>query len=284
VEQRQRAELLDGEDQAAAGADAAELLDGEQDRQHLAAQATVFGRERQSEHVVLREELNDVPWELGTGIDVCRARRDSLVGQLAHAVTQGGLFVGQDGHGPDRSARPEAPVTVLRHGPPAWRRQGERLTQQTEPIRVLIADDHGVVRRGLRSFLELLPDIQVVGEAEDGQQAVAIAQRERPDVVLMDLLMPRVDGLQATAEIKRVQPEVEVVALTSFIEEEKVAGALDAGASGYLLKDATADEVADAIRAAYEGELHLDPAVARLLAQRMRARRAREPVEALTPR
>ncbi|MDQ2934222.1 MAG: response regulator transcription factor [Chloroflexota bacterium] len=148
----------------------------------------------------------------------------------------------------------------------------------------MLVDDHAVVRRGLRGFLELLDDIEVVGEAEDGAQAVALAGRARPDVVLMDLLMPNMDGLEAITAIKQAQPEVEIVAVTSFIEEEKVTSALEAGASGYLLKDAEADEVEAAIRAAHAGEVHLDPAVARLLAQRMRARRDERLVEPLTQR
>jgi len=159
------------------------------------------------------------------------------------------------------------------------------MTDAPAPIRVLIVDDHGVVRRGLRGFLDLLDDIQVVGEAENGRQAVDLAARLTPDVVLMDLLMPELDGLGAIAAIKATHPEIEIVALTSFIEEEKVTTALEAGASGYLLKDADADEVASAVRAAHNGEVHLDPAVTRLLAQRMRARRtAPEPVEPLTDR
>ena len=156
--------------------------------------------------------------------------------------------------------------------------------EATTPIRVMLVDDHAVVRRGLRGFLELLDDMEIVGEAEDGVQAVALAAQERPDVVLMDLLMPNMDGLQAIAAIKQAQPETEIVAVTSFIEEEKVTAALEAGASGYLLKDAEAEEVAAAIRAAHAGEVHLDAAVARLLAQRMRARRDEEPVEPLTQR
>jgi DNA-binding NarL/FixJ family response regulator len=140
-------------------------------------------------------------------------------------------------------------------------------------IRVLLADDHKVVRRGLRGFFELLDDIEVVGEAEDGRAAVDLAGSLRPDVVLMDLLMPRLDGIAATAEIKSRYPEVEVVALTSFIEEERVTAALEAGATGYLLKDADADDVAAAIRRAHAGEVHLDPQVARLLARRIRSRR-----------
>jgi DNA-binding NarL/FixJ family response regulator len=152
------------------------------------------------------------------------------------------------------------------------------------PIRVLLVDDHGVVRRGLRGFLELLDDVEVVGEAENGRQGVDAALRLDPDVVLMDLVMPELDGIGAIAEIKTARPETEIVALTSFIEEDKVTAALEAGASGYLLKDAEADDVAAAIRDAYNGEVHLDPAVARLLAQRMRARRDTEPVEPLTDR
>jgi DNA-binding NarL/FixJ family response regulator len=147
-------------------------------------------------------------------------------------------------------------------------------------IRVLIVDDHQVVRTGLKVFFDLLPDIEVVGEASDGSEGVAMARRLEPDVVLMDLLMPNMDGITAIGRIKAERPETEIVTMTSFIEEEKVTSALEAGASGYVLKDAEADEVAAAVRAAYAGEVHLDPAVARLLAQRMRTRKS--PDEALT--
>ena len=167
----------------------------------------------------------------------------------------------------------------------------ESVTQGTEivsdeegPIRVLLVDDHAVVRRGLRGFLELLKDFDVVGEAENGREGVAAADRLVPDVILMDLLMPEMGGLEAIAAIKQAHPEIEIVAVTSFIEEEKVTSALEAGASGYLLKDAEAEEVAQAIRAAYNGEVHLDPAVSRLLAQRLRARKDAQPVEPLTSR
>ena len=155
---------------------------------------------------------------------------------------------------------------------------------QEQPIRVLLVDDHAVVRRGLRTFFELLDDIEVVGEAGDGIEGVAEAGRLAPDVVLMDLLMPNLDGLGAIAAIKADHPEIEIVAVTSFIEEEKVTAALEAGASGYLLKDAEAEEVAAAVRAAHNGEVHLDPAVARLLAQRMRDRRREPKTEPLTER
>ena len=162
--------------------------------------------------------------------------------------------------------------------------EGAPMPDDNERIRILLVDDHQVVRRGLRGFLELLPDIEVVGEAEDGEQGVALADRLLPDVILMDLLMPKMDGLTAIATIKQAHPEIEIVAVTSFIEEEKVTAALEAGASGYLLKDADAEEVANAVRAAHAGEVSLDPAVARLLAQRMRSRRVEEPVEPLTQR
>jgi DNA-binding NarL/FixJ family response regulator len=143
---------------------------------------------------------------------------------------------------------------------------------ETPPIRVLLVDDHAVVRRGLLGFLELLDDITVVGEADNGQRALEVARSVHPDVVLMDLLMPELDGIAATAAIKAEMPDVEVVALTSFVEEARVTAALEAGASGFILKDAEADDVADAIRAAHRGEVHLDPAVAGLLARRVRER------------
>jgi DNA-binding NarL/FixJ family response regulator len=152
------------------------------------------------------------------------------------------------------------------------------------PIRVLLVDDHAVVRTGLRSFLDLLDDIEVVGEASDGREGVEAARQSRPDVVLMDLLMPNLDGIGATAAIRTELPETEVVALTSFIEEDKVTAALEAGASGYLLKDADAEEVAAAVRAAHAGEIHLDPAVARLLAERLRQRASAPQPEPLTER
>jgi DNA-binding NarL/FixJ family response regulator/class 3 adenylate cyclase len=171
------------------------------------------------------------------------------------------------------------------HGDSAAMTEGSQLTDETnERIRVLLVDDHQVVRRGLRGFLELLSDIEVVGEAEDGEQGVTLADRLLPDVILMDLLMPKMDGLTAIATIKQAHGEIEIVAVTSFIEEDKVTAALEAGASGYLLKDADAEEVASAVRAAHAGEVHLDPAVARLLAQRMRTRKVEEPIEPLTQR
>ncbi len=168
-------------------------------------------------------------------------------------------------------------------GPPGVRGIVRGVTDR-EPIRVLLVDDHAVVRRGLRGFLELQDDIEVVGEAGDGVAAIAEAKRLEPDVVVMDIVMPELDGIGAIAGIKRERPGTEIVALTSFIEEDKVTAALEAGASGFLLKDAEADEVAAAIREAHAGEVHLDPAVTRLLTERLRRKARQEPVEPLTER
>jgi DNA-binding NarL/FixJ family response regulator len=140
----------------------------------------------------------------------------------------------------------------------------------TAPIRVLIVDDHAMVRRGMRDFLGLHDDLEVVGEASDGFAALDEVDALLPDVVVMDLLMPGMDGIAATAEIKQRHPEIEVVAITSFIEEDRIAAAIEAGASGFLLKDAEADDLAAAIRAAHAGEMVLDPAVAGIVARRMR--------------
>jgi DNA-binding NarL/FixJ family response regulator len=161
---------------------------------------------------------------------------------------------------------------------------GEAAGGTGAPIRVLLVDDHGVVRRGLRGYLELLDDIEVVGEAENGVEGIERSAELVPDVILMDIVMPQLDGIAAIGAIKAAQPAVQIVALTSFIEEEKVLAALEAGASGFILKDAEADDVAAAIRAAHHDEVHLDPAAARILAKGMRSRTEMRPVEALTER
>ena len=148
-------------------------------------------------------------------------------------------------------------------------------------IRVLITDDHGVVRQGLRMFLSLDPDIQVVGEAQDGREALAMARELKPDVVLMDLLMPVMDGLESTKAIRTELPEVEVIALTSVLESASVTGAIRAGAIGYLLKDTDAEGLHQAIRGAAEGRVQLAPGAAERL---MREVRAPENPEALTDR
>jgi DNA-binding NarL/FixJ family response regulator len=162
----------------------------------------------------------------------------------------------------------------------------------TTRIRVLIVDDHAMVRRGMRDFLDLHDDLEVVGEASDGDGALEAAATLHPDVVVMDLLMPGLDGIAATAEIKARHPAIEVVAITSFIEEDRITAAIEAGASGFLLKDAEADDLAAAIRAAHAGEVYLDPAVAGIVARRMRAgasqralgRDGASPVDRLTGR
>jgi len=143
-------------------------------------------------------------------------------------------------------------------------------------IRVLLVDDHAVVRRGLVAFLDSEPDLTVVGEAEGGAQALDLLTRLasgglRPHIVLMDLAMEPLDGIETTREIRSRYSDVEVVALTSFGESERVRAALEAGASGYLLKDSEADEVSAAIRAAHRGELPLDPAIAGGLTSSLRA-------------
>ena len=128
-------------------------------------------------------------------------------------------------------------------------------------IRILLADDHAVVLDGLNMFLGLDPELEIVGQAANGAEAVDLAHRLRPDVVLMDLLMPLMDGITATAIIRRDLPEVEVVALTSVLEDDKVIGAIRAGAIGYLLKDTEADELRRAIKAAAAGQVQLSPQV-----------------------
>ena len=149
------------------------------------------------------------------------------------------------------------------------------------PIRILIADDHGVVRQGLRMFLTLDPELEVVGEAADGAEAVRVARELRPDVVLMDLLMPQMDGIAATAAVRQEVPETEVLALTSVLEDASVVGAIRAGAIGYLLKDTHADELCRAIKAAAAGQVQLSPQAA---ARLMREVRAPDSPEALTER
>ena len=149
-----------------------------------------------------------------------------------------------------------------------------------DKIKVLIVDDHKVVRQGLRTFLELQEDVCVVGEAEDGQSAVEMVRQLSPNVVLMDLVMPHLDGISATRQVKSLGPDIKVIALTSFTEDDKVFPAIQAGASGYLLKDVSPDDLVDAIRAAYRGEARLHPDIARKLMEQVaqRADAAREPL------
>ncbi|MEA2371429.1 MAG: hypothetical protein QOH12_1823 [Solirubrobacteraceae bacterium] len=148
-------------------------------------------------------------------------------------------------------------------------------------IRVLIADDHGVIRDGLGRLIAALEDIELVGVAADGQEAVARCRESSPDVVLMDLEMPRLDGIEATRQITSGQPGTAVLILTSFSDRRRILGALEAGACGYLLKDAASAEVADGIRAAARGESPLDPRAARTI---LSARSERDPLAALSAR
>ena len=145
-------------------------------------------------------------------------------------------------------------------------------------IRVLIADDHSVVREGLRMFLGRDPELEVVGEAEDGAEAVRLARQLQPDVVLMDLLMPVMDGITATATIRRDLPDTEVIALTSVLESESVVGAVKAGAIGYLLKDTQAAELRTAIKAAAAGQVHLSPRASAYLLRKVQEPPLPEPL------
>ena len=147
-------------------------------------------------------------------------------------------------------------------------------------IKVVLADDHRLVRDGLEQLISAAPDLQVVGTAADGGEAVAVTRASEPDVVLMDLVMPGIDGVEATRQISRDCPEVQVVVLTSFSDRERILAALDAGAVGYLLKDVEPADLLRAVRTAARGESPLDPKAARTL---LTAREQRPALD-LTPR
>jgi DNA-binding NarL/FixJ family response regulator len=158
-----------------------------------------------------------------------------------------------------------------------------------EAIAVMVVDDHEVVRRGLRVFLGSEPDIEVVGEAGGGAQALDMlasleSEGRRPDVIVMDLQMAPMDGIESTRRVRALYRDIEVVALTSFAEEERVHAALQAGASGYVLKDSDADDVATAVRAAHRGQLQIDPLVARRLMFPVRESRSVDRISELTSR
>jgi two-component system, NarL family, response regulator LiaR len=154
-----------------------------------------------------------------------------------------------------------------------------------ESITVMLIDDHRVVRQGLRDFLELQDDIEVVGEASSGEEGVQLARELLPEVVLMDLVMPGIDGVEATRRLKAASPSSKVIVLTSFADDDKVFPAIKAGAISYLLKDISPEDLAHAIRAAQRNEAVLHPEVAAKLMQEFSTPRANEaPVEQLTPR
>lgn len=153
-----------------------------------------------------------------------------------------------------------------------------------EAIRILIVDDHAVVREGLRAFLDLQDGFDVVGEAGDGDEAIAAAERLRPDVVLMDLVMPRRDGVAAMRVLRERTPAARVIVLTSFLDEDKLLPALRAGAAGYLLKNAQPEELERAVRAAHAGEAVLDPVVAARLVEALASGGDDQPIDRLTPR
>jgi two-component system, NarL family, response regulator LiaR len=153
-----------------------------------------------------------------------------------------------------------------------------------DPIRVLLVDDHAVVREGLRTFLELQEGMEVVGEAEDGEQALTEAERLRPDVILMDLVMPVLDGVGAMRELRQKLPSCRVIVLTSFADDDRLLPAIQAGAAGYLLKNVQPKELARAVRAAHAGEALLDPSIAARLVEAIAQPAGEEPRDELTPR
>jgi len=152
-------------------------------------------------------------------------------------------------------------------------------------IRVLIADDHAIVRKGIRALLATEPDIEVVGEAASGQEAIAETQRLRPDVVLMDLLMPELDGIDVIRRINQRQPETRILVRTSFATDDKIFPAIKAGALGYLLKDSSPEELAQAIHQVHRGESSLHPVIARKVLQELSRPSEHPPTpDPLTPR
>jgi NarL family two-component system response regulator LiaR len=170
-------------------------------------------------------------------------------------------------------------------GGAAFDRQADREPESTETIRVLIADDHAIVRKGIRALLATERGIVVVGEAEDGKQAIDQALRLTPDVVLMDLVMPGIDGLEATQQIRDERPDTGILVLTSFAGDDKVFPAIRAGAQGYLLKDSGPEELVQAIQQVHRGESSLHPSIARKLLRELAKPTQRDPeVDTLTER
>jgi NarL family two-component system response regulator LiaR len=154
----------------------------------------------------------------------------------------------------------------MAHGAEAATKQGG-LDLLDGPARVMLVDDHAVVRQGLRTFLDLQDDITVVGEAKDGVEALRLAQELEPEVVLMDLIMPRMDGIETVRRMKAMRPHTQIIVLTSFGDDQKVFAAIRAGATGFLLKDVSPQDLAAAIHAARRGEASLAPGIATKLLQ-----------------
>jgi NarL family two-component system response regulator LiaR len=157
-------------------------------------------------------------------------------------------------------------------------------TRASDRISVMLVDDHAIVRQGLRTYLELQPDIEVVGEASDGKQAIAMVRDLLPDVILMDLVMPNADGVEATRAVTSLSPSTRVIVLTSFSEDEKVFASIKAGAQGYLMKDVLPQDLVAAIRTVYRGEAQLDPEIARKLMQEFTNPQPTAPKHDLTDR
>ncbi|MGP7818318.1 response regulator transcription factor [Niallia sp. 01092] len=151
-------------------------------------------------------------------------------------------------------------------------------------IKVLFVDDHEMVRIGVSSYLSAQPDIDVIGEADNGKTGVSLALELRPDIVLMDLVMDEMDGIEATREIINEWPEAKIIIVTSFLDDEKVYPALEAGATSYMLKTSKASEIANAVRATYHGQIVLEPEVTGKMMIKMREKRQQYPHEELTAR
>lgn len=158
------------------------------------------------------------------------------------------------------------------------------MEKKDRKIRVLITDDHEMVRIGVSAYLSIQPDIEVVGEAENGEKAVKLALELRPDIILMDLVMDGMDGIQATKEIIERWPDAKIIIVTSFLDDDKVYPALEAGATSYILKTSKASEIAEAIRKTFDGQTILEPEVTNKMMAKMRSKNESLPHEELTPR
>ncbi|WP_246939213.1 response regulator transcription factor [Bacillus pinisoli] len=151
-------------------------------------------------------------------------------------------------------------------------------------IKVLFVDDHEMVRIGVSAYLSAQPDIEVIAEADDGTKAVELALKDKPDIILMDLVMKEMDGIEATKRIIESWPEAKIIIVTSFLDDEKVYPALEAGAASYMLKTSKANEIADAIRATFAGQTILEPEVAGKIMNKMRQKHITQPHDELTER